>query len=105
MVYSFFNTLFAVTFNNNKIDSKNRIGKRIIDSKLPIIVFQIKSEEFKKPRMTKTDLRSHPKDSNNKPDNIFPNCMSLITQTLTNLATLCFSIPKYIFQLKVLETE
>ena len=50
---SFLNNLFTVAGNNNTIYSKNRIGNRNVDSKLPIIVFQInsisliESEEFR----------------------------------------------------------
>ena len=42
-MHSFFNKLFTVTGNNNTMYSKNRIGNRIVHSKLPIIVFQINS--------------------------------------------------------------
>ena len=50
---NFFNKLFTITGNNNTVYSKNRIGNRKFNSKLPIIVFQInsisliKSDEFR----------------------------------------------------------
>ena len=40
---TFLNNLFIVTGNNNTMYSKDRIGNRNFDSKLPIIVFQINS--------------------------------------------------------------
>ena len=40
---SFLNKLFTVTGNDNTMYSKNRIGNRKFNSKLPIIVFQISS--------------------------------------------------------------
>ena len=56
---SFLINLFTFTGNNNTIHSKNRICDRNVDSKLPIVVFQInsisliESEEF---RETSNDL-------------------------------------------------
>ena len=50
---SFLNNSFTVTGNNDSMYSKNRIGNRSVDSKLPIVVFQInsisliESEEFR----------------------------------------------------------
>ena len=50
---SFLGNLSTVTGNNNTMYSKNKIGNRNFDSKLPIIVFQInsisliESEEFR----------------------------------------------------------
>ena len=63
---SFFNSIFTVTGNNNKMYSENMIGNRNFHSKLPIIVFQInsisfiESEEF---RETSIEI-SHYKEEN-----------------------------------------
>ena len=50
---NFFNKLFTITGNNNTVYSKNSVGNRKFNSKLPTIVFQINlislidSDEFR----------------------------------------------------------